>query len=149
MPGRRYSLATSDTNTAGTTQLGILATAAVRPQIMDLVISSVAAVNDYSAEYFIQRITTAGTSTAATPGALDSGDPAATAVCGVNHTAEPTYTANTVLLRVAVNLRATFRWVAQPEEEFKAPATASNGFGLLANAVTTAFAASYTVIFAE
>ncbi len=149
MAGRRYSIATTDTNTAATTQLGLVGTTAVRPQVYDVLVSSVATPADQAGEYFIQRITTAGTSTALTPGALNSGDPAATTICGSNHSAEPTYTANTVMLRFATNQRATFRWVAAPESELVGPATASNGFGLLANATTAAVAMAYTVLFAE
>lgn len=150
MPGRRYSIATTDTNTAATTQLGLVGTSAVRPQIFDILVSSVATPADNAGEYFVQRITTTGTSTGVTPAALDSGDPAATCPAGANHSAEPTYTANTVCLRFATNQRATFRWVAAPESELKGPATASNGFGLLANAVGgSAVAMAYTVLFAE
>ncbi|OHB75584.1 MAG: hypothetical protein A2W31_00820 [Planctomycetes bacterium RBG_16_64_10] len=47
---------------------------------------------------------------------------------GENHTVEPTYT--TELLRFSINQQATFRWVAAPDGELIAPATASNGIGL-------------------
>lgn len=150
MPGRRYALAATDTNTAATTQWGLVGTAAVRPQIFDILISSVATPADNAGEYLLQRITTTGTSTSVTPAPLDSGDPAATCPAGQNHSAEPTYTSNTVLLRIATNQRATFRHVTAPEAEFKGPATASNGFGFLANAIGgSAVAMAYTALFAE
>jgi hypothetical protein len=118
--------------------------------IADIIISSVATVADNAGEYFLQRYTAAGTSTSVTPQALDSGDPAATATAGVNHSAEPTYTSNAVLLRLATNQRATFRWVAAPGYELKLPATAANGVGLLANAIAgSAIAMSYTILFEE
>lgn len=133
--GRRYSISGTDTNTAGVTQIGITATAAIRPMIYDLVISSVATPADNAGEYFLQRDTAAGTSTAVTPQALDPGDPAAVTIAGVNHSVEPTYTASAILLRVAINQRATFRWVAAPNGELKTPATAANGIGLISNAI--------------
>lgn len=132
---RNYSVSGQDTNTAGTTMLGVTATAAVRPAIYDVVIGSVATPADNAAEYYFQRYTAAGTATAVTPQALDSGDPAATATAGVNHSVEPTYTSNAVLLRIAKNQRATFRWVARERGELVLPATAANGIGVLANAI--------------
>ena len=147
---RRYSVSGTDTNTAATTQLGITSTAAVRPKIYDLIIGSVATPADNAGEYFLQRYTAAGTSTPVTPQALDSGDPAATATAGVNHSAEPTYTANAILLRPSTNQRATFRWVAAPGGELILPATAANGIGLLANAIGgSAVAMSYVLHYEE
>lgn len=147
---RRYSISGTDTNTASTTQLGLTSTAAIRPMICDIIISSVATPADNAGEYFLQRFTAAGTSTAVTPQALDPGDPAATATAGVNHSAEPTYTASAILLRIATNQRATFRWVAAPGFELKLPATAANGVGLLANAIGgSAVAMAYTILFEE
>jgi hypothetical protein len=147
---RKYSITGSDTNTAATTQLGFTATAAVRPELYDLLISSVTTPADNAGEYFIQRYTAAGTSTGFTPVALDSGDPASTSTAGINHSVEPTYTASAVPLRVAVNQRNTLRWVARDGSEIRTPATAANGLGLLANAIGgAAVAQSYTILFAE
>lgn len=146
---RRYAVTGSDTNTAGTTQAGITSTTAIRPILYMIQLSSVATPADNAAEYYVQRSTAAGTSTAFTPVALDPGDPASTASAGVNHSAEPTYTANAYLLRFAFNQRVTFQWVTPPEFGLKMPATAANGLGLLANAVSTAFAAAFTLHFEE
>jgi hypothetical protein len=147
---RRYSISGTDTNTAATTQMTLISATTIRPALYDLLISSVATPADNAAEYLLQRITTAGTVTAVTPQALDPGDPAALASAGVNATAEPTYTSNAVLLRLAGNQRATLRWVAAPGGELKSPATANNGLGLLANAIGgSAFAASYMMHYEE
>lgn len=133
--GRRYSVSGQDTNTAATTMMTLISTTAIRPRIYDILVSSVATPADNAGEYLYGRITTAGTVTAVTPQALDPGDPAATATAGVNATAEPTYTANATLLRLATNQRATVRWVAAPLGELVIPATANNGIGTLANAI--------------
>jgi hypothetical protein len=147
---RRYIVPNTDTNTAATTMAGITSTAAIRPVIYDFLIGSVATPADNAGEYFLQRFTAAGTSTAFTAAKVDPGDPAATAICGVNHSVEPTYTANDVGLRIAVNQRATFRWVAAPGSELKMPATAANGFGLLANAIGgSAVTTAFTLFFEE
>lgn len=130
MAGRRYSIDGQDTNTAATTILELRSTSAIRPAIYDLISGSDATPADNAAEYNLQRTTTAGTSTSVTPQALDSGDPAATATAGEAHSAEPTYTANAVLLNYMHNQRATFRWVAAPDGEIILPA-AANGVGVL------------------
>src|SRR5579883_1595852 len=130
MTPRRYSINGSITAAASKTILGVTATAAVRPTIYDVMLSSNATPADNSSEWQLLRYTAAGTSTAVTPTALDSGDPASTSTAGKAHSAEPTYTAGSVLLDIALNQRATVRWVAAPGSEIASPATASNGLGL-------------------
>lgn len=128
----RYSIDGQDTNTAATTILGLTADA-TRPRrmkIYDVVVGSDATPADNAAEYVLQRITAAGTATAVTPQALDPGDPASEQDAGEAHSAEPTYTANAIMLQWAQNQRATFRWVAAPGGEIVIPATAANGIGL-------------------
>jgi hypothetical protein len=147
---RRYAISGSDTNTASTTLLGLTSTAAIRPKVYDLIIGSAATPADNAWELQVKRYTAAGTSTAVTPQALDPGDPSATATAGVNHSGEPTYTANAILLDVSVNQRATFRWVAAPNGELVLPATAANGLGLFSAAVGgSAFSATMVVHFEE
>jgi hypothetical protein len=147
---RSYAVTGTDTNTAGTTQMGVTSAASVRPQIFYLAISSATTPADNAGEYFIQRYTAAGTSTAVTPQTLDPGDPASVATAGVNHSAEPTYTSGAILLRIATNQRATYQWYASPGGNLVMPATASNGLGLLANAVGgSAVAMAYTIHFTE
>lgn len=132
--GRRYGFSGSITGAATKTIWGVTATAAVRPSIYDIIISSNATPADNSSEWYVLRFTAAGTSTAVTPEKVDSGDPAATSVCGKNHSVEPTY-ATVPLLDIAHNQRATFRWVAAPGSELVAPSTAANGLGLQCQAV--------------
>src|SRR3990167_8272647 len=133
--GRRYSVSQTDTNTAGTTMLGITATAAVRPRIYDLLMSSAAAVADNGVLYTLGRHTLPGTNTAWTPVELDPGDPASSTTSGYNHSVEPTYTANKEVLRICHNQRATVRFPVAPDGEIVAPATANNGISLLASSV--------------
>lgn len=150
MAARRYSGYGTDTNTASTTQVELRSATTIRPNIFDIVISSNATPADNSGEYALRRTTTAGTAGSTfTPVALDPGDPASLATFNVNHSAEPTYTANSDLLHFATNQRATFRWVAAPEGEIVLPA-AANGAGLLAVAVGgSAVAMQYQVFWRE
>ena len=79
--------------------------------------------------------------------ALDPDDPAAVAVVEFNHTAEPSYIANSQLYSLALNQRATYRWVAAPGSGFKCPATANTGIGLQFQVVGGAVAFECTELF--
>lgn len=126
--------ATTLARTASTTlSLGSVNAASSGPRrakVYDVVIGSEASPADNAFLYLLQRITTAGTSTAVTPSPLDPADAASGMTAGQNHTIEPTYTAGLVMLRLPLNQRATFRWVAGQGGELVYPATASNGFGI-------------------
>lgn len=128
--GRKYSIDGQDTNTAATSILGLTSASTIRPKIYDVLMGSAATPADNAGRYVLQRNTTAGTSTAVTPQAIDPDDPAALAASGEAHSAEPTYTANAIMLRWSQNQRATFRWVASPGGEIMLPASAANGVGI-------------------
>ena len=128
--GRRYSINGSVAVGTNETIVAVESATTIRPKLYDVIISSGAAVLDTTTIFHIERFTVAGTATAFTPVPLDPGDPVALATGGVAHSAEPTYTANAILLKMSVNQRATVRWVAAPGSEFVAPATAANGLGL-------------------
>ena len=85
---------------------------------------------DAAIQLVAQRCSTTGTRTSVTPAALDAADAACVATAGENHTVEPTYTANTILLNIPVNQRATLQWQAAPGGELVIPATANAGIGL-------------------
>ena len=147
--GRKYGFSGSITAAATKTVVGMTATSAVRPALTDLILSSNASPADNSSQWWVLRFSAAGTSTAVTPAVFDSGDPAATTVCGKNHTVEPTYAA-VPLLDISHNQRATFRWIAAPGEEIISPATAANGIGVQCQGVGgSGFADNCSIIFME
>lgn len=112
------------------TVLALISAAGVRPLLYDLVIGSNAAPADVATLFHLERFTAVGTEGSGfTPLPLDPAAVAAEADYGVAHTAEPTYTANEILMKISLNQRATFRWVASPGKEMRAPATANNGIG--------------------
>lgn len=121
--------------TASTTaSTGSITADATRPRrfkLYDLLVGSEASPADNPFLWNVQRVTAAGTSTAVVPQPLDPADAATEMDAGENHTIEPTYTAAAILLQIPLNQRATFRWVAAPGGELVAPATASNGLGLI------------------
>lgn len=131
--------------------LGSVGADATRPRRgkwYDVVFGSEASPADNAFLYIVQRCTALGTSTAVTPTALDSADAATESDAGENHTIEPTFTANLVLLAIPLNQRATFRWVAAPGSELVYPATASNGLGIQ-TPTSSAVAISATVMYNE
>jgi hypothetical protein len=147
---RNYSIDGRDTNTASTTILGLTSATTVRPKIYSILIGSYGTPNDYAVEYALQRYTAAGTSTAVTPQALDPGDTmAAAASAGEAHSAEPTYTANAILLTIPKNMRATVLWQCKDGKELVLPATAANGVGLVVVNVSTAYTEACTIHYAE
>lgn len=131
MRGRRYAVSGSQAiSSPDDTMLGITGGTGVRPILYEFAIGENDTPADTQIQWSIQRSTAAGTSTAVTPAPLDSNDPASTTAAGQNHTAEPTYTASTVLWQMPLNLRASHRWIADPDGGFIVPATANNGLGL-------------------
>lgn len=129
--GRAYAVSWSRAvaNTVKTA-VGLTSAATVRPRIYEIVLGTSGTPADNALNWLLQRFTAAGTSSAATPTALDPADPAALASGGQNHTVEPTYTAGAILLNIDANQRSTQRWVASPGGELVLPATAANGAGL-------------------
>ena len=127
--------------TASTTaSLGSMTADATRPRrlrVYDVMVGSEATPADAAILWTFQRCSAAGTSTGVTPTNLDSASSTTEYDAGENHTIEPTYTATLILLNIPLNQRATFRWVAAPGGELVMPATASNGFGIQTDTIST------------
>ena len=147
----KYSAIGECANTANTTIINLFGSAAVRPKIYDLIIGSDASAADNATEYNLQRTTAVGTEGSGfTPVPLDSLTVASTADAGVGvFGAEPTYTANAVLLEVALNQRATFRWVAAPDGQIILTAASGNGVGVRSITTSAAINVSVTLHFEE
>lgn len=145
----RYATIGSMALVAAKTVHTVIGSATARPRIYDIVLSSSSAPNDYDAHFYLQRGSADGTGTAFTPIALDSNERAPIATSKYNYSAEPTLTANSLLLNVAHNLRATVRWVAAPGSEFIVPATAGALLALVCQAVSTQFTEQSTMLFEE
>jgi hypothetical protein len=133
-----YSVKMQDTAGGSTTMGGIQAPGSSmrRAWWWDLIVGSEGDAADNEFLWQLQRTTTAGTSTAVTPRPFDSADAACSTVAGENFTAEPTYTANVILLLIPLNQRATFRYQVDPRDGFVIPATANNGIGILTPTMT-------------
>ncbi len=130
MAGYSVTLQRTGSTSASLGSLSAPGSSMRRVKIYDAIFGSEATPADNAFLWQYQRTTAAGTSTAVTPQPLDPADAACAAVAGQNHTVEPTYTANAILLTVPLNQRPTFRWVAKDGKELVIPATANAGIGI-------------------
>jgi hypothetical protein len=121
------------------TQVGLSAATATLTQfaVNDIEFGTAGTPADNYIEYDVSRSTTVGTGTAATPVAVDPGTRAAGTVVTCCLTAEPTVTANSQLLYIPVNQRASYRWVAVPGSELMGIVT--NLYGLAIRARSAAY----------
>ena len=122
----RYSVEGQTPAGTNLTILMLTGAATVRPKWYDFVIGSDATPADVATEFSIARVTTAGTGgTALTEEPIDPLTVAATAAAVQGtFSAEPTY--GNRLMNIALNQRATFRWVAAPDGALITTATTAN-----------------------
>lgn len=134
-------------NVQGVLYLQAAAASPRRAKVYDLSFGCNASPADNTFNHLVQRSTTTPTASALTPNALDPADTLASTIQSADTvTVDGTLTANAFLYQIALNQRATFRWVAAPYGELVIPATANNGFmiGLSAASTTTmSYGANY------
>ena len=125
--------------TPGGTDLPIInltASATIRMRLYELIIGSDATPADVAAEFVVIRTTGVGSGgTTLTETALDPDHGIAAGVAGIGGTfgTAPVDTANSELLMIGLNQRATFRWVASPGGELMPTSATDNG--LMVNCV--------------
>lgn len=96
---------------------------------------------DCSVVWSVDRTTADGTGTAIVAAPLETNDAAALLTYKANYTSEPTVTAATTLLTLALNQRASQRWVARDDTDaLVVPAT--NLAGLVARAKSATYAST-------
>jgi hypothetical protein len=134
-----------------------------RGKIYDLLIGQAAVPADNYYEWDVCRCTYAASTAITTGGvlmlsslsstfALDGADAGAVAAITVNSTVETYLTAPTELWYIAINQRASYRWVAAPGSEMVYPANSSaaiNGCALRARSSAGTGAVSATLYFQE
>lgn len=128
---RRYGA--NGASAAGTTLtiLEVIAATTTRGWIYDLVVGSDATPADVASKFQLIRGTVSGTGTGTvTPHAFDPANPAALLTAKQGTFTGQTKTATSEILTIALNQRATFRWVAVPDGELVVPATSDNWIGL-------------------
>jgi hypothetical protein len=116
-------------DTARATALTVLGIATARGFLHEVTFGNTGTPADFTSLYKVERVTTAGTSTPLTPSLGDLADGAARCIAGVNHSAEPSYTASEDQISIPLHFRGAYRWVANVGDEIVIPATANAGLG--------------------
>lgn len=117
--------------------------------IYDLLFGADGTPADNAIVYKVDRQTSTGTRTSATPAPLEGSDAAALITAGVVTTIEPIVTSATQMIELAVNQRASYRWVAAPGGELVVPATNVAGFGARAKSAAYTSTVTASVMFWE
>jgi hypothetical protein len=150
----KYAAVCSQTNTVSSTvpMFNLVGAATRRLKVFELLFGCPATPADEASKFAIRRTTADGSPlTDFTPTKLDPADGASIARLDLTWTgaAEPTITANSDLLQIAINQRATFRWLAAPGSELIVPATAEAGLALISDVATSPASHAFTVLWSE
>lgn len=144
--GTQQSLSTSYKTLLALTAATATLTSA---EVYDVMFGTDGTPADNTVTYDISRQTAAATGTAVTPVALDGSKRAAGTVGTANATVEGTITGASSVLSIAVNQRASYRWVAAPGSELIIPATNLAGFAFRAKSPSYTGTAVLTAFFGE
>lgn len=123
-----------------------------RLKVFDLIIGCAATPADQASSFALRRTAVDGSPlTAFTPTKLDPADGASIASLDLTWTgaAEPTITADSDLLQIPLNQRATVRWVAAPGSELIVPATSEAGLALISTIATSPAIHNYSILWKE
>lgn len=129
--GAGYSVDGNQNAAAAITIIGVTRGAAKRIYTDYVALGSAATPADQANNVQANRTTAAGTATAVTPRPFDPADGASVATAGENHSAEPTKTADMVLLSLSPNSRSLAQWYAKAGRPIIVPDTANNGLALV------------------
>lgn len=124
------------TTSTDDTILTVVSATTIRPHVYYIALGCPAAPADQAVLVNVKRITADGTGSAITIAKQDLADGTVKTTAKSNHTAQPTYTANTIMLAIPLNQQATFQWQTVPEEGLVLPATANAGFGMQYSSTT-------------
>lgn len=109
-----------------------------RLKLYDFNVACTTAADDGVTEYVVRRVTGSATGSSVTPAPLDAADAATEFDAKDTVTVDAaSFAAGTLLDRIGLNNRASWRWVAAPGSELVGPATASNGLSIGLSAAST------------
>jgi hypothetical protein len=121
-----------------------------RLKVFDFIVGCDAAPADQASKFAFRRTSAAGSQSAqVTPTKLDPADGAPIAVYDTAWSVDPTITASSDLLQMAMNQRATFRWIAAPNSELVVPAVSGAGLALMAAVATSPANHAFTLLWEE
>ena len=151
MPG--YSVAVPDIVAGADPQtlVNVFSVAGVaRGRINNIILSSGATPDDQASNFEVKRTTGVGTEGGGkTPVPVDPDTVASSFDAGHGHSVEPTETSNSEMLALALNMRASISWLANPGSELILPATTNNGISVVRRSGTAAYVIDCTIIFEE
>lgn len=117
------------TGAATKTIIAVIAAAANRPRLKQVVIGSSATPADNVGLFAIRRFTADGTGSAGTVIATDPGNGTPSCTTKYNYSAEPTYGAGN-LVEIPMNQRASVIWNAPLDGEITSAVGTANGIGI-------------------
>jgi hypothetical protein len=121
-----------------------------RGKIGNIILSSGAPLDDQAANFEVMRTTGIGTEGGGkVPTKNDPDTQDSSFDSGYGHSVEPTETADSEMLALALNQRASISWMAQPGAEFIMPATTNNGISIVRRSSTGVYVIDCTVMFEE
>jgi len=127
---RRYTSPAATAAGSNLTILEVIASTSTRIRIYDMIVGSSASPADVATDFNVIRGTVSGSGTSVTPRKIDSADPSALATSQQGTFTGQTKTSNSSIMDLALNQRATFRWIAPQDGELVVPATSDNWIGL-------------------
>ena len=149
MSNLAFSVSANVTTAATKTMVTLTSTAAITPKIPSMLFSASAAPADQVTQFQLKRFTAPGTNTAYVPRPRGNNANVAAAIAGFNNSVEPTYGGVTPEAQFSLNQRATFQLIFVPGMEIWLPPTANNGVAIFSNAVSTGYAADFTIDYLE
>lgn len=150
----KYAAVCNQTNTVSSTipLFNLVGAATRRLKVFELLFGCDATPADEVSTFVMRRTTTDGDPlTNFTPTKLDPADGASIARLDLTWTSgmEPGITANSDLLQIPMNQRATFRWLAAPGAELVVPAVAEAGLALISTVASSPENHAFTILWSE
>lgn len=147
-----YNAFSNKTNTvsATTPMWNLVGAATRRLKLVEIIQGCDAAPADQAIKHALMRTSARGTqSSSVTANPWDPADPAAIGAYDTAWSVDPTITANSTLLQIPQNQRATFRWVTQDGREIVIPAVSGAGLALISAVATAAANYAWNVAWVE
>lgn len=150
--GAKYGAVSNATNTASATvpMFSLTGSTTKRARLYHLILGSDAAPANQANKFSVKRNSARGTSSAAVvANALDPADGAAITTYDTGWSVNPTITASSELLQIALNQQATAQWMVDPSNGLVIPATSGAGLSLMSVVTTSAVNFVFSSFFEE
>ncbi len=150
--GAKYYATCLATNTGSTTvpMWALTGGTAKRVRFYHTIIGSAIAPANQAGDFAVRRTTSAGTTSSAFVATkLDLADGVSIAVFDITWAANPTITASSDCLNIAMNQQATVQWMVDPSNGIVIPATSGAGLVMMSVSTTSAGAFRHAIFYEE